>query len=251
MKKNIKGKAKKEKKFSLKDKRAYIALTVLCVLIVIAATARLRAMKSTDSKTAFDDEAWRSAIAESNADFPETDVIATTEKPLEEDSFQAENPEQTTTGEQTSAVFEETVPTAQEDETEFTRPSKGSILKNFSGNEVVYSETMEDWRTHNGIDFAAEPGDQVVASSDGVVKKVYKDDLLGITVEIEHPDGVISRYSGLQSLDFIDEGKSVKSGDIIGGVGENGCLEQEDKPHLHFEIIKNGEYENPNLYFTR
>ena len=47
------------------------------------------------------------------------------------------------------------------------------------------------------------------------------------------------------------EGKDVKKGDIIGGIGECGGLERSDAPHLHFELMKNGEYENPEQYFSR
>lgn len=254
MKKDIKVKSGKKRLFSKENKRAYIALLVLAVLVGISITARNRAMKSElpEEQTAFDDEAWRAAVAESGVILPEK---------IEEEEPQ---PEVTEPAKAVSAEvvpqtdpepewqeYTETVAVAAQEELTFIRPSKGSVLNDYSGEELVYSETMEDWRTHNGIDFAAAEGDQVIAAGSGAVKKVYKDDLLGITVEIEHSNGVISRYSGLQSLDFIAEGKTVSAGDIIGGVGANGSLELESEPHLHFEVIKNGEYENPNLYFAK
>lgn len=242
--------------FKTENKRAYIALLILIILVGISVTARNRAMKSMEEQaTAFDDEAWKEAVAESGIELPK-------EETNQEESFldEPEKNEVVPTMAETSLKEEVAVPEAKpekeietvstQEDTTFSRPSKGSIINDYSGDELVYSETMEDWRTHNGIDFSASEGDQVLACAKGRVKKVYEDDMLGITVEIEHSGGVISRYSGLQSLSFIQEGKEVKKGDIIGGVGKNGTLEDSGKHHLHFEILKNGEYENPNLYFV-
>lgn len=269
MKNEIKGKKGKRKLFTLENKRAYIALLILAVLVSISVTARRQALKASEKQTAFDDESWRAAVAESGVDVPErqeeeaaakaeaaekNNAKETSEKPEkkpEEKKSQAEAAPAVAVAWETPETEAEAVQTAAQETQSFIRPSKGSVLKDYSGDELVYSETMEDWRTHNGIDFAAETGDQVVAACSGTVKKVYKDDMLGITVEIEHANGVVSRYSGLQSLDFITEGKKVNTGDIIGGVGASGALEQETRSHLHFEIVRNGEYENPNLYFAK
>lgn len=254
MKKDIKNSGGKRKLFAVKNKRAYIALLVLAVLIGISVTARNRAINTIENQTSFDDEAWNAAVKESGVELPEIkDVEKKTEIKEEKNTVPVATntaPEKEEPKPLAKEYFE-TVEAAALDEVIFVRPSKGSVLNDYSGDELVYSETMEDWRTHNGIDFQAEEGDQVVATAKGTVKKVYDDDLLGITVEIEHSDGVVSRYSGLQSLDFIKEGQRVESGDIIGGVGSNGALEQESRLHLHFEITKNGEYENPNLYFAK
>ena len=254
VKKNIKNGSGKRKLFSKVNKRAYIALLILAVLAAVTVTARNRAINSLNEQATFDDEAWKAAVQESGVNLPEIEEVETKTEtnetknvtPVIAETVPKEEPKSDETEE-----YMEVVEAAALEELIFVRPSKGIVLNDFSGDELVYSETMEDWRTHNGIDFAAEEGDQVVAAAAGIVKKVYNDDMLGITVEIEHTNGVISRYSGLQSLDFISEGKKVNSGDIIGGVGTSGALEQESKTHLHFEIIKNGEYENPNLYFAK
>lgn len=252
MKKEIKQRSGKRKLSAFLNKRAYIALLILVVLIGISVTARQRAMNSVKEQVSFDDDAWRQAVQESGVSLPKVKEAEDEPKIIEESiaKVSAEAVPEVKEEELTND-YKEAVEVSLEDDLIFVRPSSGSVLNDYSGDELVYSETMNDWRTHNGIDFAAEEGDQVIAVSKGVVKKVYEDDMLGITVEIEHSGGVISRYSGLQSLGFITEGKSVKAGDIIGGVGANGSLEQESELHLHFEIIKNGEYENPNLYFAK
>jgi len=248
-------------------KRAYIALLVVTGAVSVGAYLKNRAEIEKATKTAFDEAAWQSAVEESGAfeeaypvfeeippseqnDITEAAVIEldkteTEPQPIDETNEEPEIPE--------AEVTEEALLVSASSETEapgFIRPSKGRVIKEFSGDELVYQSSTEDWRTHNGTDFAASEGDQVLAVSDGTVKAVFKDDLWGITVEIQHSDSVISRYSGLQSLDFIQEGKTVKQGDIIGGAGIPSALEEEDGAHIHFEIIKNGEYENPEYYFS-
>ena len=127
-------------------------------------------------------------------------------------------------------------------------PHGGAIIAQCSVDNLVYSETMKDWRTHNGIDIAAKVGDQVKAAEAGVVSKVYKDDLYGVVVTIDHENGVLSTYANLQSVDFIKVGTKVKKGDIIGGVGECGALEANLEPHLHFEVIADGDYKDPKEF---
>ncbi len=129
-------------------------------------------------------------------------------------------------------------------------PCKGKIIAECSINELVYSETMKDWRTHNGIDIAAKVGDQVKAAESGVVSKVFKDELYGVVVTIDHENGISSTYANLQDADFIKVGTKVKKGDIIGGVGECGALEKNLEPHLHFEISDKGSIKNPKEFLT-
>lgn len=83
------------------------------------------------------------------------------------------------------------------------------------------------------------------ASESGVVSGVYKDDLLGNTIEISHDDGWITRYCSLETLNLVSIGMSVEKGDIISSVGCSAVAESSDSPHVHFEIIKNGEYVLP------
>ena len=129
-------------------------------------------------------------------------------------------------------------------------PCKGKVIAECSIDELVYCETMQDWRTHNGIDIAAKVGDQVKAAESGVVSKVFKDELYGVVVTIDHENGISSTYANLQDADFIKVGTKVKKGDIIGGVGECGALEKNLEPHLHFEISDKGTIKNPKEFLT-
>ena len=71
---------------------------------------------------------------------------------------------------------------------------------------------------------------------------------IGLTVTITHPDGYKTVYANLLSSEFVKEGDIVEKGQTIGTVGESSSFEISDDPHLHFEIMKDGEYLNPTLY---
>ncbi len=124
-------------------------------------------------------------------------------------------------------------------------PIDGEVIAPCSIDELVFCESMQDWRTHNGTDIAAKIGDQVRAAESGKVSQVYRDDLLGVVVVLDHGNNISSLYGNLQSLDFIKAGTEVQKGDIIGGIGDSGILEAKSGPHLHFEVMSNGEYINP------
>ena len=126
----------------------------------------------------------------------------------------------------------------------FVLPVNGKIFAAFSGDELVYNKTMDDWRTHNGIDIRANRDTAVKAASDGTVTNVYADGMLGNVVEIDSGDYIV-RYCGLGSNLLCEKGKTVKQGDTIGVVGEI-PLETSEDSHLHLEVIKNGVSVNPD-----
>ena len=124
-------------------------------------------------------------------------------------------------------------------------PFGNQIIKDYSNMNPVYSKTLGDWRTHNGIDFSGEAGGAVVAISYGEVISIYEDTLFGTCVLIDHGNGVTAKYCGLNKETLtIREHSSVNSEDIIGYLGEIPCEKQEGA-HLHFEITHNGELVEP------
>ena len=123
-------------------------------------------------------------------------------------------------------------------------PLQGELLNEHSQGELVYNKTMEDWRTHNGIDIGGEAGEAVKASADGEVSFVGFDGLNGFTVIIDH-GGFKTKYCGLQESDIIKENTKVKTGDVIGGVGVTNENEASERPHLHFELIVEDKSVNP------
>ncbi len=131
----------------------------------------------------------------------------------------------------------------------FIRPVSGEIIKDFSRDNLIYSNTLEEWTTHLGIDFKAEKTSIVKASADGVVKSIKNDPRYGLTVLIEHENGFVSMYANLLSTEFISVGETVKQGQTIATVGNTAVFEIADETHLHFAIFKDGLEVDPNLYF--
>ena len=129
-------------------------------------------------------------------------------------------------------------------ETGFVLPVAGKIYSAFSGDELVYNRTLDDWRTHNGIDITAPHNDPVKAGASGTVAAVYEDGMLGTVIEINHGD-YTARYCGLNAKTFVKEGDSVKQGTTIGSVGEI-TMEVAEESHIHLEIIKEGKNINPD-----
>ena len=123
-------------------------------------------------------------------------------------------------------------------------PAGQNIQKEYSGDNPVYSKTFSDWRIHNGTDFAAEKGSKVVAITDGVVKNVFEDPLLGMTIEIEHDGGFTAFYSGLGNTTLVNKDDKVESGQDIGSINDIPG-EIADEPHLHLSIKRDVKTINP------
>ena len=129
----------------------------------------------------------------------------------------------------------------------FIKPVEGDILKEFARDNLIYSETLDEWVTHNGIDIKADKATIVKAAADGKVVAIKNDPRYGITVIIEHDNGYETRYSNLLTAEFVNLGEKVTQGQTIGTVGNTGVFEIMNDPHLHFEILKNSEYLDPSL----
>lgn len=125
-----------------------------------------------------------------------------------------------------------------------------SLGKEFSVEELQYSKTLKNWRTHRGVDFMAEVGNNVRAIYDGKVENVSSTNLDGYTVTISHADGLVSVYKSLGEDIKVEVGDTVKAGDVIGTVGATMLTEEADGPHLHLEMTLNGNYVNPLDYIS-
>ena len=128
-------------------------------------------------------------------------------------------------------------------------PLRGDVLTAFSMEELVYSPTLGDWRTHNGIDIAANTGCSVQAAADGVIDETGKD-AMGEYIIISHAAGFITKYMGLENIENLTVGKEIKSGEVIGTSGK--CTgENVTDPHIHFEMSKDGVLVNPTDYLPQ
>ncbi len=126
-------------------------------------------------------------------------------------------------------------------------PLDGTTVTVFSMSELLYDETMADWRTHEGLDIQAAEGDAVKTAAAGEVVSVTRDELMGTTVCISHSGGYVTRYSSLQENPPISQGQQLAAGDIVGYVG-TAAAEATMGPHLHFAVEQDGSLIDPKEY---
>ena len=154
-----------------------------------------------------------------------------------------ENTDSTKDSETTKKEEEETVK-----DPEFKMPVEGEIMREYAKDNLVYSATLDEWVTHNGIDKKKKKTTVVKASAEGTVKSIKNDPRYGLTIVIEHVNGFTTVYSNLLTAEFVEEGETVEQGETIGTVGNTATFEIADEAHLHFEILKDNENLDPELY---
>ena len=118
----------------------------------------------------------------------------------------------------------------------------------FSMDMPIYQKTLDQYMTHSGIDIAAPEGTGVSACAAGTVTRIEEDDKLGIVVEINHGNNLLSVYGNLAGDGLIELGEIVSRGDTIGKVGRTSLFEFGEDDHLHFEMRKNGDPVAPGSY---
>jgi murein DD-endopeptidase MepM/ murein hydrolase activator NlpD len=98
-------------------------------------------------------------------------------------------------------------------------------------------------RMHRGVDFAAPTGTPIYAAGSGRLARVGRYGGYGNYVRIEHGDGYATAYAHLSRFaDGMRSGRRVDQGEVIGYVGSTG---RSTGPHLHFEVLVNGEQVDP------
>ncbi len=161
---------------------------------------------------------------------------------IEENTTKATKANTVTTNEQTQNNK------TNQEEVNFIKPVEGEISKQYAKDNLLYSETLEEWTTHLGIDIKADKTTVVKASADGKVKSIKNDPRYGLSIIIEHQNGYETLYANLLTSEFVEVGEEVKQGQSIGTVGNTATFEILDEAHLHFEISKDGETLDPNQY---
>lgn len=140
----------------------------------------------------------------------------------------------------------------EEKEPSFKSPiENGVVIREFAKDNLVYSDTLEEWITHFGIDIKAPKTTVVKAAEAGEVESIKNDPRYGLTVIIKHAKDYKTIYSNLLTTEFVNVGDKVELGQSIGTVGNSAAFEIADEPHIHFEIIKSGEKVDPSLYINK
>jgi murein DD-endopeptidase MepM/ murein hydrolase activator NlpD len=97
---------------------------------------------------------------------------------------------------------------------------------------------------HTGVDFRGEPGDPVRAAAAGKVVLAERNGGYCLMVEIDHGNGIATRYAHLSAV-AVEAGGNVAPGALVGRVGSTG---RSTGPHLHYEVRVNGEPVDPQKY---
>ena len=172
-----------------------------------------------------------------------------TEKPTQpKQQVQAEAPAQTTVQESKPAARTEPPANAvqvsgvaQVKTPVFTYPVRESlVVREYSGETLVFDPTMGDWRTHGGTDFACDEGDAVLAVLDGVVVEIYEDAMMGHCLRLDHGARLESLYCGVLPQDGLKAGSTVAAGQTIGRAGNNVLAESAQECHVHLEMTDEG-----------
>jgi murein DD-endopeptidase MepM/ murein hydrolase activator NlpD len=103
---------------------------------------------------------------------------------------------------------------------------------------------VKQYAFHSGVDLRGEPGERVRATAAGRVAVASYQGGYGLMVEIDHGNGLTSRYGHLSAID-VSEGELVETGTIVGHIGTTG---RSTGPHLHYEVRVAGEAVDPERY---
>lgn len=134
-----------------------------------------------------------------------------------------------------------------------TKGNRQYLINPFGFNWLPYVSSYYGWRVHpisgekdyhKGIDIAVAQGTEILAGHDGVVTQAGDAGGYGLVVVIEGDKGLVSKYAHCSEL-LVSAGQEVKKGDVIAKVGSTG---NSTGPHLHLEILKNGQYLNPIFF---
>ncbi len=196
--------------------------------------------ENTDDQMVFENK-----TEDEKADEADTEASVKEEKETEKESESTEKEEDTapdTEGTEKTNVLPE-----------FSSPvSAGYVINGNSETVPVFSVTMNDYRTHFGVDISAEPGEAVLAAADGVIGAIYEDAMMGTCMTVVHDGGAVSTYKGLYSTipDGIVQGVEVVKGQPIAAVGDSALAEIAEESHVHYELAIDGVNVDPCLYIN-
>ena len=217
------------------------AALALCILAVGAGGYFLLQRDDAAPQTALRPEAQEPAVSPVREEQPEhTPVVETV--PMEE-------PEEVPVSMPEAAVDD--TPVAAEAPHVVVTPLQGDVVAAFSVDALVYDETMDDWRTHDGVDIAAAEGEAVLSACAGTVLSVTDDVLMGTTVVVAHAGGYETTYANLQPDPPVAEGDQVSAGQILGAVGTSAAAEAAQGPHLHFAVTMDGAAVDPDTFLEQ
>ncbi len=230
---------------SKKNRNFYIALTLCVAAVSAAGWSTYQSVKNFLSPVGVNSKAKRGDSQKSDKhknilESEKSEIFGKEESPINSNAKRKGNASSIGTAEETKSV------SAEADGNLIIYPSTKNVIKEFSGDNPVYSKTFSDWRTHQGTDFRAEEGSMIKSITDGKVKDITNDSVYGTTVVIEHSPGFTAYYCGLGENALVKPGQEIRTGDDIGSIKNVPC-EILDEPHLHLMISKDDKFIDPIL----
>ncbi len=230
-----------------------ITLLVAVVAFIIAYTSYSKKVKENLQNSLLKADDLANMIANENSNDLLEEANTQIGKSIEE-SKATEKPEvqETTKPSPTPTPTPATPVVVEEPMPEFIMPvDNGVIMRDYAKENLLYSQTLDEWVTHLGIDIKADKTAVVKASAPGTVTAIKNDPRYGLTVVIEHTKGFKTVYSNLLTAEYVTIGQTVESGQTLGTVGNTATFEILDEYHLHFEILENDENVDPNVYLKK
>lgn len=127
-------------------------------------------------------------------------------------------------------------------------PVAGNLMLPFADDHLVYHKTLDQWSTHKGIDIQAAEGTPVKAALDGEVVEIVNDTIMGISIVLRHDNELLTIYSNLSTDAMVEMGEQVKKGQTISAVGKTASVKTLEGPLLHFQVLKDDKFVNPEPY---
>ncbi len=124
-----------------------------------------------------------------------------------------------------------------------TRPVEGPVGSGFGFRSDPFTGRAA---LHTGLDFSADPGTPILAAAGGVVTSTDPHPQYGNLLEIDHGNGLTTRYAHTQKI-LVKVGDLVKRGQQVALVGTTG---RSTGPHLHFEVLVDGSMQDPAKFLT-
>ncbi len=249
------------------SKGFYVALTIVIIGSVLASYLAVNTMLNElgspqdltlTPQTPQEDITWNEPITEAEVKEenvpvtplqPENEAIQQTpvQTPQSQSSTSQASSSQASSSSEVQSQLQEPANIQPTQSNLYTLPVQGIVLQAYSGAELVYNETMGDWRTHNGIDIACNISDTVTAPANMTVKAVTEGSQWGTVVELTDNNYEI-RLCGLSDV-TVKAGDTLKQGQAIGKASKF-AAEMALSEHIHVEVLKNGEYINPEEIFS-
>ena len=129
-------------------------------------------------------------------------------------------------------------------------PVDGEVSHPFSSGELVKSETLGVWKTHDGCDILCPLGTDVKSMSAGTVTEIREDPLWGVMVVVEQDNGLTVEYCGLAKELSVKTGQEIQEGAVIGKTSDTCQAEIVQQPHLHLGVKQGGKWIDPMSVIT-